>query len=254
MISRDDEREVHPLVAHRDAVRDGDRAELERVAAAGVDAVLDRLGEAVEREVARRDLVPRARDADLRLGEVVVAEAHGPEHPPRGGLLETVGDVAAAGLDVRRLRHACSIGPCPLGGHRISRPDPGASARRSRTPSAAGDVEAAQRARCRGRGRPSPRRTAAPRARSSRSPRPSASCASRRPLAVGQQARQLGHRRVVPDDEDGLHVAAVLAHRLEASARRRRCRRCGGTRRTRLCAPPRQACSHVWRVRWRSSR
>ena len=54
---------------------DRDGAELQRVAAAGVHAVLDRLGEPVEREVARGDLVPRARHADLRLGEVVVAQA-----------------------------------------------------------------------------------------------------------------------------------------------------------------------------------
>ena len=40
------------------------------------------------------------RDADLRLDPVVVAHAYGPQHPAGGGLLEAVGDVAAAGFDV----------------------------------------------------------------------------------------------------------------------------------------------------------
>ena len=90
-----------------------DRAELQRVAAGRVHAVLDRLGQPVEREVAGGDLVPGARDADLRLGEVVVAEPDRAQHAARGGLLEAVGDVAAARLDVGlaggcggRLRHA----------------------------------------------------------------------------------------------------------------------------------------------------
>ncbi|MBG9885311.1 hypothetical protein ABE10_01650, partial [Bacillus toyonensis] len=34
------EREVHPLVSHGDAVRDGDRAELQRIPATGVDPLL----------------------------------------------------------------------------------------------------------------------------------------------------------------------------------------------------------------------
>ena len=42
-----DQREVHALVAHRDAVGDRDGAELERVAAGRVHAVLDRLREPV---------------------------------------------------------------------------------------------------------------------------------------------------------------------------------------------------------------
>ena len=94
------QREVHALVAHRDAVGHRDGAELHREAAGGVHAFLDGLGQPVQRQVARGDLVPRRRDADLRLDPVVVAHAYGAEHPAGGGLLEAVGDVAAAGLDV----------------------------------------------------------------------------------------------------------------------------------------------------------
>jgi hypothetical protein len=94
------EREVHALVPHRDAVGDGDRAELERVPATGVDAFLGALCQAVEREVAGRDLVPRARDADLGLVPVLVAHADGAEHTARGGRLDPVGDGTTAWFDV----------------------------------------------------------------------------------------------------------------------------------------------------------
>ena len=95
-----DQREVHALVAHRDAVGDRDGAELHREAAGFEDPVLDRLGEPVQREVARRDLVPRGRHADLRFGEIVVAHADRTQHAARSGAFEPVGDVAATGLDV----------------------------------------------------------------------------------------------------------------------------------------------------------
>ena len=97
-----DEGEVHALVAHRDAVGDGDRAELQRVAAAGVHALLRRLREPVEAQVAGRDLVPGRRDADLGLVPVGVAHADGAEHAARGRGLDAVGDDA-------RLRGLMSI-------------------------------------------------------------------------------------------------------------------------------------------------
>ncbi|QEM44368.1 hypothetical protein FZ046_05850 [Mycolicibacterium grossiae] len=92
--------EVHALVAHRDAVGHGDGAELQRITAAGVHAGLHRLREPLQRHVARGDLVPGRADADLRLGPVVVAHAHGAQHPAGGGLLQAVGDVPGAGFDV----------------------------------------------------------------------------------------------------------------------------------------------------------
>ncbi len=71
------------------------------IAARGEHAVLDGLGQPVQRQVARGDLVPRRADADLRLGEVVVTHAYRAQHSAGGGLLEAVGDVATAGLDIR---------------------------------------------------------------------------------------------------------------------------------------------------------
>ncbi|WP_162938492.1 hypothetical protein [Mycobacterium kyogaense] len=97
-----DQREMHALVAHRDAVGHRDGAELQRVAARLVHPGLDRLRQPLQRQVARRDLVPRRTDADLRLHPVVVAHADGAQHAAGGGLLEAVGDVARTGLDVRR--------------------------------------------------------------------------------------------------------------------------------------------------------
>jgi hypothetical protein len=94
------QREVHALVAHRDAVGDRDGAELQRVATRSVHAVLDRRRQPVEREVARGDLVPARGDPDLRLGEVCVAHADRAQHPAGGRLLQPVGDVAAARLEV----------------------------------------------------------------------------------------------------------------------------------------------------------
>ena len=94
---------------HRDAVRDGDGAELQRVAAAAVDAFLGALGEPVEGQVARGDLVPGRGDADLRLLPVLVAHPDGPQHATRGGCFDPVGDDPAPRLHVD-VRHALSLG------------------------------------------------------------------------------------------------------------------------------------------------
>ena len=88
-VSRD-QREVHSLVTHRDPVGNRDGAEFHRVSPAGVHALLDRLGQTVKGEVARGDLVPRARDADLGLDPVVIAHPDGAQHPARGGGLNPV--------------------------------------------------------------------------------------------------------------------------------------------------------------------
>jgi hypothetical protein len=85
---------MHPLVPHRDAVGHRDGAELQRVPATGVHALLGALREPVERQVARRDLVPRVGDADLRLAEVPVAHPDGPQHAARRRRLQPVRDLA----------------------------------------------------------------------------------------------------------------------------------------------------------------
>ena len=46
------------------------------------DPPADVLGQRAQRHVARRDLVPRVGDADLRLGEVVVGQPDRPQHRP----------------------------------------------------------------------------------------------------------------------------------------------------------------------------
>ena len=109
MTSRRHEREVHALVAHRDAVGDRDRAELQRVSPAGVHALLRALREAVEAQVAGRDLVPRARDADLGLVPVGVAHADGAKHSARGGGFDSVGDGAGTRLDIVLFRHGTRV-------------------------------------------------------------------------------------------------------------------------------------------------
>ena len=73
--SREIERGAHAGRAHRDAVRDGDRVELDRRAARRADAVLDVPREHALVQVARHRLDPGRRDADERLREVLVGEA-----------------------------------------------------------------------------------------------------------------------------------------------------------------------------------
>ena len=68
-----------PGMAHGDAVGDGDGGELARRAAGGRDAALRRLRLARQRDVAGRGLVPGGGDADDRLVDLLLGEAHGIE-------------------------------------------------------------------------------------------------------------------------------------------------------------------------------
>ena len=70
------------------------------IAAGLPDALLGPLGQAVEGQVAGRDLVPGRGHPDLGLVPVVVGHADGPEHGPGRRPLESVGDLAAAGFHV----------------------------------------------------------------------------------------------------------------------------------------------------------
>ena len=128
MTSRDDQREVHALVAHRDAVGHRDGAELQRVAAGRVDAVLDRPWPAGR----ARGCTGVISFQELATPICGLAKSSSPmpdgaQHPPRGGLLEAVGDVAAAGLDVRRRccrdRHGPERTTSDLGHRRAGRVD-----------------------------------------------------------------------------------------------------------------------------------
>src|SRR5207249_1229393 len=75
-----DERRLHALGAHGDAVGDRDRVHLDRRAAGLADPLLHPLGLLAVVEVAGHDLDPRVRDADERLLEVVVAVADRAHH------------------------------------------------------------------------------------------------------------------------------------------------------------------------------
>ena len=85
--SRVDERVVHPDVAHRDAVVDADRRELDRRAAGHSDAVLDGARDLVEVVVTRDDLVLRVADADQRAVELLARVAHRVEERSVGGAI-----------------------------------------------------------------------------------------------------------------------------------------------------------------------
>ena len=66
-----------PFMAHRDAVRDGDRAEFARRAAGLLHAFLGGLRLAHQRDVAGRGFVPAGRDADERLMDFRFGQTHG---------------------------------------------------------------------------------------------------------------------------------------------------------------------------------
>ncbi len=98
MTSRLTRRRLHALGAHRHAVADRDRVELHRRAAGRADPLLDELRQPPLVEVAGHRLDPGRRDADDRLGEVVVREPDGLEHGPRRGAVRAVGQRVAVAL------------------------------------------------------------------------------------------------------------------------------------------------------------
>ena len=72
-----DERRLHALVTHGDAVGHGDGAELARGAAGFVDAELGRLRLAHQRDVAGGGFVPARHDADERAMDLLLFQPHG---------------------------------------------------------------------------------------------------------------------------------------------------------------------------------
>src|SRR5438876_817761 len=89
---------LHPLGAHRDAVRDRDGVELHRRAATRTDAFLDETGEASLVQVAGHRLDPGGRDAHDRLGEVLVRKSDSLEHRPCASAIGPVRQRAAVAL------------------------------------------------------------------------------------------------------------------------------------------------------------
>ena len=86
-----DERGLHALRAHGDAVVDGDGVELHGHAAGLADALLDGFGDLAEMEVAGADLGPGVGDADEGLVQVFLAEADGAEVAAGGGAVGAFG-------------------------------------------------------------------------------------------------------------------------------------------------------------------
>ncbi len=80
-----DQRGLHALGAHGDAVGDGDGVELHRRAACFAHALLDGLGDLAQVEVARADLGPGVGDADDGLVQVFFAEADAAQVGARSG-------------------------------------------------------------------------------------------------------------------------------------------------------------------------
>ena len=87
-----DERGLHALGAHGDAVGDGDGVELHRRAACVADALLDGLGDVAEMEVAGADLGPGVGDADDGLVQVFFAETDAAQVGAGGGAVGAFGE------------------------------------------------------------------------------------------------------------------------------------------------------------------
>ena len=92
------ERGLHALMAHGDAVGDGDGAELARGAAGGGDALLHGLSLTHQRDVAGGGLVPATRHADEGLMDLLAREPHRIIEGAVGRAIWTLGHVPAGQL------------------------------------------------------------------------------------------------------------------------------------------------------------
>jgi hypothetical protein len=100
-----DERGLHPLGAHRDAVADRDGVEFERRAARRANAGAHVIGEAAQVEIARHRVGPRVRDEDQRFLEVVVGQTDGFEIGTCRGPIASVDDDGASRAHRCCIRH-----------------------------------------------------------------------------------------------------------------------------------------------------
>ena len=93
-----DQRGAHAVGAHGDAVRNGNRVELQRRAARCADAGAHVLRKFAKMVVARTDFDPGVRYADERLGEIVVLEPGGAKHGASRGAAIAIHESGTAGL------------------------------------------------------------------------------------------------------------------------------------------------------------
>jgi hypothetical protein len=92
------EGELHPFVAHGDAVADGDGVELERHPAGLADLAAHQLADAVQVAVAGHDVGEGVAYRDERLFDVATLDSGGVEQGTVGGAFEAgLDDVAAHG-------------------------------------------------------------------------------------------------------------------------------------------------------------
>ena len=91
-----DERSTHALMAHGNAVGDRDRIEDQRDSTSSIRTGLRVHSQLVEMVVTRRDLVPRRRNSNLRLREVLILQTNRAQHGAGGGATESVGDIKTA--------------------------------------------------------------------------------------------------------------------------------------------------------------
>ncbi len=104
-----DQRGLHALMAHRDAVGDGDGAEFARRAACFLDALLGRLRLAHQRDVAGRGLVPACGDADKRTMDLLFGEPHRVIVGAMRRAFGALGHVAGGSFDLSNLGMGSSL-------------------------------------------------------------------------------------------------------------------------------------------------
>ena len=110
MISRLGRGVLHAPVAHGDAVADADGVKLEGDPPRHPDPGLDRLGDLVEVDVARYELVPGVDDRDEGAVHLLVYEAGALEEGPVGRPLRPdLGDIASHEKNLRRDLSAASL-------------------------------------------------------------------------------------------------------------------------------------------------
>src|SRR2546422_10370274 len=111
-----DERILHSLRAHRDAVAHGDRAKGLRHRPGGLECCLRAPGQPVQPHVAGRDGAVGIGDAHDGLLEVAIPEPHGAEHRAVGSALHSFRDGAAAQVPAHGNKLTANTKPHTTGG------------------------------------------------------------------------------------------------------------------------------------------
>src|SRR5438132_12076125 len=103
------QRSPHAFGAHGFAVGDGDGVEFHGSAAGGANAFFHFGGEPSQMKVARHGFDPGVGHADQRLAQVGVGEANSFEHGARRGPVASLGNSAAAMLEIHNYSRSIVI-------------------------------------------------------------------------------------------------------------------------------------------------